>query len=212
MSQTVMNPTFLVVLFILISSVLRGGKNGLVRTVFILFTTIIALGVASAGAPELSLAVRNSKTVQEFFGLEEGKDIDVIKDSAKEIKDGKAPTEAIQEQFVKATKQKAADIIINILSYIILYYLVKLLLWQFGHSLDDITELPVIHTINKGGGMLLGLAYGVVIIWLLGVFVLLLNATDFGQIVLGHVHENMFLMLLMKTNYFAKFLRLDALL
>jgi uncharacterized membrane protein required for colicin V production len=55
----------------------------------------------------------------------------------------------------------------NALAFIIIFIAVKLILWILGMVLDAVASLPVISTINKISGLLLGLVQGFLIVLLL---------------------------------------------
>ncbi len=74
-----------------------------------------------------------------------------------------------------------ADLALTLLGIIIVFILVKILLWLVLKLLDVVTKLPIIRTANKLLGGAVGAVYGVLVIYLLLAlltFVTTLNATN----------------------------------
>ncbi len=103
------------------------------------------------------------------------------------------------EQTTQALTVTVTDAALNIISMLIVFILVKILLWIVAKILDLATKLPVIHGCNKLLGGVLGCVSGVLIVYLLlGLltFTTLLNTTtDFGRtvqnsLILSQMYEN----------------------
>lgn len=59
-----------------------------------------------------------------------------------------------------------ATVVINAISFIILFIGISIVLKIFAGVLDLITKLPVIHQLNKMGGLILGSMLGILIVWI----------------------------------------------
>jgi uncharacterized membrane protein required for colicin V production len=58
-----------------------------------------------------------------------------------------------------------ANIMINIISMILVFFVVTILLSIVGSLLDIVGRLPVINTLNRLGGLAAGLVMGVIFVW-----------------------------------------------
>jgi uncharacterized membrane protein required for colicin V production len=58
-----------------------------------------------------------------------------------------------------------ANIVINILAVVVVFFLVMILLSAIGFALDIVGKLPIINTFNNIGGLIFGAIQGAVIAW-----------------------------------------------
>lgn len=76
-----------------------------------------------------------------------------------------------------------AKMIMSVLGLILLYILVRIALMIIGYLLKGITKLPVISQLDKLGGFALGIAEGVLTVYVLcAILVLFSSAPWFGQV------------------------------
>ncbi|MGN0244044.1 MAG: CvpA family protein [Lachnospiraceae bacterium] len=83
-----------------------------------------------------------------------------------------------------------------LLTYIIAFVLLKLLMC----FVDMIAELPIIHGMNKLGGLLLGGLEAVVVVWLLFLVINIMGSTSWGQTLLGYIEQSKYLSWAYNTN------------
>jgi len=69
---------------------------------------------------------------------------------------------------------------INSLTYMIVFAVIIVILKIIIHTLDLISKLPVLKSINKYGGLIVGVGQGVIIIWVLCIVVTVLGSTPIG--------------------------------
>lgn len=118
---------------------------------------------------------------------------DILKE--KIIKDNKPENyqlfdvNAVQE-YVAAYIAKT---IISSASYIISFILVSIILRVLMTALNILTRLPVLKEINKTVGAVLGLAEGLIIVWLLFVAAEIFNTTAFGMSIQTQISGNIIL-------------------
>jgi len=67
------------------------------------------------------------------------------------------------EEYIAAYFARMA---INVISLFVVFVVVKFILSLISGLLDLMSRLPVIKQFNKGGGLLIGLALGVIIVWI----------------------------------------------
>ena len=99
-----------------------------------------------------------------------------------------------------------ASLLLNILVYVITFFLVNLLLRMTVMTLDVITDLPVLHGINQFFGLVLGLLQGVAVIWIGFLVLTVLVHTDFGTKLMAMVNESAVLSMLYNSNIFLRYL------
>ena len=66
--------------------------------------------------------------------------------------------------------------------------------------IDMITELPIIHGLNKAGGILLGGLEGFVVVWLLFLVINIISGSGIGKTLLTYIGESKYLSVLYNKN------------
>lgn len=85
------------------------------------------------------------------------------------------------EQVQEAIGSKMADLIVSALAFVITLLLVRFILWVVYQALNIVSHLPVLHGINQTLGMILGLAEGLLVVWIFFVFLTCIMQTAFGR-------------------------------
>lgn len=83
-----------------------------------------------------------------------------------------------------------AEFILKVIAFAITYAFISLLLHIAYSLLKVVTMLPVVHTLNKTAGGLLGLLEGILIIWVIMLVAVVFFNTTFGWYILKAVEEN----------------------
>ena len=83
-----------------------------------------------------------------------------------------------------------AELILKVIAFAITYAFISLLLHVIYSLLKVVTMLPVIHTLNKTAGGLLGVVEGIIIIWVIMLIAVVFFNTTFGYYILKAVGEN----------------------
>ena len=94
--------------------------------------------------------------------------------------------------------------IINALAYLLSFLLVWTAIRAILLALDVVTKLPLLHGINRLAGGVLGLVYGIVLVWIAFLLVTILCNGDLGRQFFGLISENPFLLFLYNQNVIAK--------
>lgn len=85
--------------------------------------------------------------------------------------------------IMNSISNELAKMVMSVLGLILLYVLVRIAIMILGYLLKGITKLPVISQLDKLGGFALGIAEGVLTVYVLcAVLVLFSSAPWFGQI------------------------------
>lgn len=200
-----LNIADIVLIAIIAVFVIVGSVRGLVKTLFGLGSIVLSIILSLALYPMVSDALAESKVgaiVQEsvinLLGQNEQTSFSAESESA--LPDFVQSTiDNAAQQTTQALTLTVTDAALNIISMLIVFILVKILLWIIAKLLDLATKLPVIHSCNKLLGGVLGCVSGVLIVYLLlGLltFTTLLNTTsDFGRtvqnsLILSQMYEN----------------------
>lgn len=93
-----------------------------------------------------------------------------------------------------------AKIIINVLSFLLTLLAVTIVLRTIIYMLGIITDLPVIGGVNRIAGGALGLAKGLVIVWVVFAVLTLMYDSAFGTMCLQSIEENEWLKLIYDNN------------
>lgn len=200
-----LNIADIVLIAIIAVFIIVGSVRGLVKTLFGLGSIVVAIILSLTLYPIVSDALATSKVgaiVQESVSNLLGQN----EQAATTTENESALPEFVQnsidnaaQQTTQALSATVTEAALNIISMLIVFVLVKILLWIIAKILDLATKLPVIHSCNKLLGGVLGCVSGILIIYLLlGLltFTTLLNTTsDFGRTVqnsfiLSQMYEN----------------------
>lgn len=175
----------LILLGIVIITILVGRKKGLLRMAFSICVVVIAIILANIISPMVSNGIQKLKiadTVREktytaihdvlknneldFSGLVEEYKIpetisNAIEKSVEGIKTAK------NEELSRKLSDKLTEITIKIVSFVIVAVLVLILLGIISAALRIVSKLPVIETLDKTGGLLLGVVLGLMIAFII---------------------------------------------
>lgn len=97
-----------------------------------------------------------------------------------------------------------AGLILNILTFVITLAAVNVALRMTVLTLDNLAKLPVLNSINKAFGMVLGAVQGFLVVWVVFLVITAFGNTDAGQKLLAMIHESPILDFLYNINIFLK--------
>lgn len=103
-------------------------------------------------------------------------------------------------QFPEYVSTYLADMLINAIASIILFIAVFALIHLAVRWLDLIARLPILYGLNHIAGALLGLAQGLVFLWVAGFVLGLFSATPFGKMLEAQVYASPWLTFLYRYN------------
>lgn len=223
-----MNWLFWVLLIVLAVFVIQGFRKGLVRTAVSMVFFIIVTVVTSWLNPYVGDFIREKTNWQEqiqesceeiFFQELEGQaelsaesqmefiDELPLPDSMKKMLAENNNTETYMqlaaENFADYLSEYVAYGIINGIGYILAFVITIIIVKMILYAVDILTELPVVGTLNRTGGMLLGLVQGLLWIWVIFLVITLLCNTSLGAYlmelikgdpVLGWIYDRNYLM------------------
>ena len=203
---------------------LRGWRRGLIMTVFSMFATVIAIAISAQLSPQLSRTWQNTafyEIVSErvemtlFNGQdsqndgEEGEDNrgvinslplpDVVQNVLASNDDAQNNMLGVSA-FRKYIADSVTGIILNAISFVLVFVGVSIIMRIIIRCLNLLSRLPVIHTMNKMGGMLVGLLKGVILLWLICIVITIMSGTEAGIYLYGQINESPFLKYIYDNN------------
>ena len=203
---------------------LRGWRRGLIMTVFSMFATVIAIAISAQLSPQLSRTWQNTAFYEKvservemtlFKGQdsqndgEEGEDNRGVINSLPlpdVVQNVLASNDDVQNNMlgVSAFRKYIADsvtgIILNAISFVLVFVGVSIIMRIIIRCLNLLSRLPVIHTMNKMGGMLVGLLKGLILLWLICIVITIMSGTEAGIYLYGQINESPFLKYIYDNN------------
>ena len=93
---------------------------------------------------------------------------------------------------------------VNGLSYGISFLLATILIRVASYALDILARLPIISGVNRIAGAFVGGAKGLIYLWLALFIVTVLCSTQFGEMILQMVEQDVFLSFIYERNIFIR--------
>ncbi|MCD8123534.1 MAG: CvpA family protein [Lachnospiraceae bacterium] len=220
-----------IVLLILIGAALRGYHRGFLRTalsMLSLILTVILVGVLQpymtdvlreytplesavekavyANLETAAVQISGGETTEALAGtvtaeeqvlwLEECNIPSIIQE---EILRG---TEQAAEAFALSASQTVADIVMNVLGYLITFFLVFAILHLLGAFFHIVEYIPILHGVDKWLGAVLGLVQGLIAVWILCLAVTLNLPSEAGSQILAAIEDSALLSFLYNGSLF----------
>lgn len=110
--------------------------------------------------------------------------------------------ENFQEYIYKFLAKKIADILAFVITFLVFTIVARVAIYIFG----IIGDLPVIGGVNRLAGGALGLATGLVIVWVMFAVVTLLYQTSFGVSCMQNITDSQILTFLYENNLLMKWI------
>ncbi len=223
-----MNWLAIVVLVILAGYALNGHRRGFIRTVFTLFSTIIALILTSWVSPVISKELQKNEKVMGFV-TEKVEKVITFSEAGNKITDqvnfiNKLPLPAIMkhtlienntkdvytamavDNFKDYISNSVARIIINAVVFLVIVLFITIGLALLCETMDIISKLPLINGLNKTAGLLAGLLHGIVVVWIGCIFLTILSSTQWGKSIFELINSSAFLSTIYNNNLLLKFI------
>lgn len=112
------------------------------------------------------------------------------------------------ESFSEYVAKYLTDILIESLAVMILFIVIRIVLRVVVTVADLISRLPIIRTVNKTLGGIIGLAEGIIIVWIAAIVVTALGATDIGGNLLEAISSNEILNFIYNNNLLLKLMEI----
>jgi len=223
-----MNWLLIVILGILIVNSLIGMKVGMIKTIFSLFSMIVAIVLTIWLSPYVNSFMRGNDKIYNgisskidamvTFSEEEAETGDQatlidglplpqsIKDSLIENNKAEVYEELAITSFKDYVSNYITGIVINAMAFAITFFVLLILLWVICIPLDIVSKLPLLNQINKTAGLISGLVHGLVIVWIFFILITVFGSTELGQKSLAMIGESWTLSFLYNNNYLLTFI------
>lgn len=207
----------IIVLAVLGLSAFNGYKKGLVKIllsmVALLVTFILAAiltvpvsGILKAATPiDEGIEKSVSKLVEEneVVNTETIKNLNLPSQIEKVLVDG---AEATVDGFNEYIVTSVSDMLVKALTFFVLIIVVYIAVRIVINVLDFISRLPIINTFNKGGGLIIGLAQGLLLVWVGFLVVTAFANEPWAQETLAQISANELLTFLYNNNLITTFI------
>ncbi len=223
-----MNWLLIVVAVILIGYSFNGRRRGFIRTVFALFSTIIALMLTVWISPVISKQFQDNHKIMGFV-TEKVEKVISFENTGNKVSEqiefiNKLPMpKSIRHTLVENNtkdvyKAMAVDnfkeyisnsisrIIINAASFLVIMLIILIGLALLCETLNIISKLSIINGLNKTAGLLAGLLQGIIVVWLGCIFLTVLGGTKIGQNLFEMINESTFLTIIYDNNLLLNFI------
>lgn len=217
---------FLAIMFLI------GYRNGMIKVLLSFVATIIAflLSILLAGPCETfikestpvydNLKKQMTEYVSEYISAEvDTSDIELQKDAIGELKlpssiknkliNSNTADEKLSmgvDTFSEYLATSLADIVVEVLAVLVLFVIIKLILRIIISLLNIVSHLPIIHGMNKMLGGIVGLAEGVIIIWIICLLLTIVSGTAVGEQIMSEISSNEILNYIYSNNLIMKML------
>ena len=223
-----MNWLLILVLVVFVGCAMNGRRRGFIKTVFTLFSTIVALLLTMWISPIVSKQVQNNDKVIGYV-TEKVSKVVKFKDMGNKksdqvnfidklvlpktmrntlIKNNNADSYGAMavDSFEDYVSNAIARIIINAAVFLLIMLIVTIGLAVLSQALNIISKLPIINGLNKTAGLFAGLLHGVIIIWIGCIFLTMLSSTNLGQEMFKQINESPFLGTIYNNNLLLNFI------
>lgn len=176
-----------VVVFLLLAA-LDGHRKGFIKKSVGIVSLIVTIALTSVVTPYIASFLKGStglyRVLQNSIAAS---DIELL--------------EAMQSLgFGDAVSGYLADQILQALAFLITMLLAGVLMQGIAFSLGIAAKLPVLHGLNKTAGLLLGLAEGVLFVWIFFFAATVFSSTETGGMLMKMIAQSGILSWLYKNN------------
>lgn len=218
------NYVLIVAAVIFLLAVIVGGIRGLIKTFFAAFSVAIALFIAVQAGPYLGKILQRTpiytgianqiqvkldahseaqaeKVSQQIETINNYPLPQSLKDALVENNNNQIYEALGVQQFNQYVASYMACLVLNSVSFLIVFLLAFIILKMIEAGLDLIAKLPVLHGMNVLGGILCGAVHGLIILWILCIVITVFAWTSPGQMISAQINENPLLSFIYNHNY-----------
>lgn len=222
-----MNWILIVVIIILAGCAANGHRRGMIKTVFSLFSVVVALILTSVLAPVVSRQLQNNEKlyayvenkVESSLGGYTEKKVSVTEQTEAiqnlplpaAIREGlleNKNTEVFKAMAVNSLQEYVTKYVTGMViqagAFIIIFLIINIALIITANLLNIISKLPILNGLNKTAGALVGLVQGLLVIWILCIVLTVFSSTEFAKDVFAQINESKVLGFLYNNNLLLK--------
>lgn len=223
-----MNWLLVAVVILLAGYAIRGRYVGFIKTTFAIFSILIALILSMSLSPFISKYLQKNETFYTFVNERIAEGLH-LKEKVKETSTAKE-TQAIdklnlpkslkdaliENNNTEVYKALAAEsfsgyvsgyltvVVINAVSFLGTYLIIKILLFLIAKVLDLISKLPILNGLNKTAGLLVGLLQGLAVLWVLCIVLTAFSTSKIGQELFKMINDSRILTSIYDNNLLLK--------
>ena len=216
------NWLLILVIIIFLGSTYSGYKKGLFKTIFSIASIIIAILITTFVSPYIAVQINNnnvinSKIRKQVIGLIDSSIENKSDEEQREFIDNMPVPKYIKSYLKKNNnlqvyQDRALDsfseyivdglvrIIINLITFIVVYCLIRVGLFVVTIMGNIITRLPIIEQFDGMGGTLLGAVQGIIEVWIVFIVITFLSQTEIGMSAMQCIENNGLLNILYNNN------------
>ena len=221
-----MNWLLVIVLIVLLFCAVSGARRGCLRVLFSLISWIILIAVVGALTPSMGEFLIEKTALEERISERVAGN---LQESAEESMEDAAESglesagislpEPLQELILEDSAEAAAesgiyeeagervaDVLIMILAFLIVLILGIIIISLIGRATKAVNRIPVIGKINRVLGFFAGGFKGLLIVWILFLFISIFGAAGLGETALAYIDSSAFLTLLYENNLILTFI------
>lgn len=216
-----------IALIIILALAGLGFKRGLIMSIWHLVSMIVILGVTIFLSPYVAKFAKSNEKIHNTVYQTMEKTVNIPAKSGddieKFIKDWKLPekveetvlkaaskyygdAEDAQKSFADGVHEKLTDAVLTAVSFLLTFLIVTIVSSFILKALDLASKLPVVNAVNKLGGILLGAAEGILIVWALVGIATMTSMTETGAKIVEQIQANKYLKILYDHNIFSTLL------
>lgn len=132
---------------------------------------------------------------------------DVLKELIKENNTPEYYSALAAKSIADFVPKYMANLILNIVSFIVTFILVMSFIWLAVTTLNIIASLPVLSGINRILGLALGFLQGLILVWIAFLAITVFGSTDIGKQLMSMIAESPILSGLYDSNLLLDFLQ-----
>ncbi len=220
-----MNILTIIIGLVILLFILRGYRKGFIKMIASLTTLILAVFLVSIATPYISSVLRDhtpvydmieekcedfvesgtdavSSKADETQWIEELKIPGFLQDMLKENNNSVAYEKMDVESFGEYISHFMATMILNVVSYIVTFILAVILIKVVVGALGVLAHLPVINSMNRILGALMGFLQSLILIWLFLLAVTLFGSTEWGEYIMRMINDSSLLTALYDANIY----------
>ena len=195
------NITLIIALAVILALAGLGYKRGLIMSIWHLVSFIVVIAVTIIVSPYVAKFAKNNEKIYNTFynticktvnvPVKSGEDCDKFIEGLKlpekvedkvleKAKEYYPNVQTAQESLADKIHEKLTDFSITVTSFLLTFLVVFLLANMLVSGLDLLSKAPIINMGNKLGGIALGAAEGILIVWAVCGLVPMISATPLG--------------------------------
>lgn len=223
-----MNILLVVVAAFFVAQAIAGMKRGLIKTVFSMFSVIIALIATALLSPVVTQKLQDNEKIMGYFAektaellpfdqVESMLNLERKQSEQQKFLDSLPLPKSIRKQLMESNTKNyyhalgvdsfqaylsnyIACMIISAVSFVATFFVMIILLKVLCFSLDLISKLPLLNQVNHLLGMGVGILYALLLVWVGGVILMAFSGTQVGQDLMGMVNDSTLLSFLHNHN------------